>query len=134
MDVMTDEFRAGLKSGELLLQKCGNCGKLNMYPKFACPFCQSEDDLGWQPAVGGGVLHSYTICRLGAPMGFEQDLPYALGVVKLDEGVQLLARLVADDDGEWSGYACDQRIEFVPDGSTAEGTRPIAWFHRVGGR
>jgi uncharacterized OB-fold protein len=128
-DVLTDEYRAGLGRGELLLQRCEDCGKLNMYPRFACPFCQSEK-LGWQPCAGRGVLHSFTITRAGAPAGFEGDLPYALGVVKLEEGVQLLGRLVADGDGDWHGYSCDDEVEFVVEGSTAEGARPIAWFKR----
>ena len=80
------EFRAGLAAGELLVQKCTSCGKLNMYPRYACPHCQSES-LGWQKVSGRGVLHSFTVLRMGAPEGFEADLPYAIGVIKLAEGV-----------------------------------------------
>lgn len=132
MDALVEEYRAGLARGELLIQRCEECGGLNMYPRYACPFCQSEK-LGWQPAAGRGVLHSYTVNRQGAPIGFEDDLPYALGVVKLDEGVQLLGRLVPDPDGEWNGYSCDDAVEFVPEGAMGEGARPIAWFRRRAG-
>jgi uncharacterized OB-fold protein len=124
-----DEFRAGLARGELLLQKCTDCSKLNMYPRHACPHCQSLS-LGWQRSSGHGVLHSFTVLRVGAPEGFEKELPYALGVVKLDEGVQLLGRLVADADGDWRGYQCDNRVEFRPASPTAVGYRPCAWFAR----
>jgi len=127
MDTLTDEFRAGLASGTLLIQKCDSCGKLNMYPKYACPFCQSEE-LGWADADGGGILHSFTIMRLGAPIGFEEDLPYALGIVKLDEGVQLLGRLVPGEDGSWEHYELDARLEFAPEIATRPSARPIAWF------
>jgi uncharacterized OB-fold protein len=124
-----DEFRAGLARGDLLLQKCEACGKLNMYPRHACPHCQSLS-LGWQPSAGRGVLHSFTVLRMGAPEGFEKDLPYALGVVKLDEGVQLLGRLVADVGGDWHSYRCDDRVEFRPAAATAASYRPCAWFVR----
>ena len=36
---ITEEFRNGLSQGQLLLQKCLDCGKLNMYPRHACPHC-----------------------------------------------------------------------------------------------
>jgi len=123
-----DEFRAGLARGELLLQKCNDCGKLNMYPRHACPHCQSLS-LGWQQSTGHGVLHSFTVLRVGAPEGFDKELPYALGVVKLDEGVQLLGRLVAES-GDWQSYQCDDRVEFRPATSTGPGYRPCAWFAR----
>lgn len=125
-DVLTEEFHAGLGRGELLIQQCNECQALTMYPKYACPSCQSED-LGWTTASGRGVLHSFTVSRLGAPSGFEDDLPYALAVVKLDEGVQLLTRLMPDPDGDWGGYACDDRLQFAPDGGD---DRPIAWFRK----
>ena len=126
-----DQFRDGLVRGELLLQHCQTCGKLNMYPRHACPHCQSTA-LDWQRSRGTGVLHSFTVLRAGAPLGFEKDLPYAVGVVKLDEGVQLLARLFPDADGNWNSYQCDDRVTFS-DGMAASATeRPCAWFARSG--
>ncbi len=106
-------FRDGLAAGDLLVQKCNACNQLNMYPRYACPHCQS-DDLGWQKAVGKGTLMSVTTLRAGGPEGFEHEIPYALGIIRLDEGVQLLARLVPDADGEWSSYICDQSVRFIP--------------------
>jgi len=124
-------FRTALARGELLVQKCNDCGKLNMYPRHACPHCQSLS-LGWQRATGRGTLHSFTVLRAGAPQGFEQDLPYALGVVKLEEGVQLLGRLVADSDGEWRSYRCDAPVQFCPATPEEVELRPCAWFGHPG--
>jgi uncharacterized protein len=124
------EFREGLARGELLIQKCNDCSTLSMYPRYACPHCQSES-LGWQRAGGRGTLHSFTVLRLGAPEGFENELPYALGVVKLAEGVQLLGRLVADADGDWQGYTCDDAVEFVAQPADQMRQRPCAWFRRA---
>ena len=121
------DYRAGLSRGELLVQKCNSCSKLNMYPRYACPFCQSED-LGWQKVSGKGTLMSFTVLRTGAPAGFEADLPYALGVVKLDEGVQLLGRLANDATGDWKSYRCDMKVDFTPVSSEQIATRPAAWF------
>lgn len=106
-------FRDGLAQGSLLIQHCNSCDKVNMYPRYACPHCQSED-LGWQKATGNGTLMSFTILRGGAPEGFDDELPYALGVVRLAEDVQLLTRLTPDADGSWDSYACDQPVVFEP--------------------
>jgi uncharacterized protein len=127
---LISRFRFGLASGELLVQKCDDCHKLNMYPRYACPHCQS-DALGWQRVSGRGLLHSYTVLRFGAPQGFEQDLPYALGVIKLDEGVQLLGRLAPDANGGWESYRCDDIVEFVALPAGEIERRPCATFRRV---
>lgn len=128
---LVTEFRGYLQAGELAVQKCLTCGKLNMYPRYACPHCQSEE-LSWQKVSGRGTLHSYSILRMGAPEGFESDLPYALGVVKLEEGVQMLGRLLPEADGNWSGYACDQRVELSAPPVGQPEYRPCAWFRRCG--
>ena len=127
---LVSAFRDSLANGQLIVQKCNACSKLNMYPRYACPFCQSEN-LGWQKVTGRGQLHSFTVLRLGAPQGFESDLPYALGVIKLEEGVQLLARLAPDEAGGWVSYKCDDRVEFVALPATQIALRPCATFRRV---
>jgi uncharacterized OB-fold protein len=121
------DYRAGLARGELRIQHCQNCGKSNMYPRHACPWCQSEK-LDWLKAVGGGTLMSFTVLRAGAPEGFESELPYALGVIRLDEGVQLLARLLNDSSGDWRQYRCDMRVRFSPASTEQVAARPAAWF------
>jgi uncharacterized OB-fold protein len=126
MSRIVDEFRAGLKDGGMLIQKCEACGQLMLYPRHRCIGCGS-DALGWQKATGRGSLHSYTVVRAVPPAGFEDELPYGLGIVKLEEGVQLLARL-KPQDGDWSAYHCGGAVRLVaaPDGP--DGERPVAWF------
>ncbi len=124
MGNLTDVYYEALDRGDLVVQECQACRKPIMYPKYVCPHCYSTD-LGWTSVSGKGTLHSFTIQRVGAPSGFEDDLPYALGVVKLDEGVQLLARLRPDEERGWDAYKCDMQVNF--DGSSPDG-RHIAWF------
>jgi hypothetical protein len=128
MSDLIGDFRAGLARGELLIQSCDACGAKIMYPRHRCIACQS-DRLSYVPAQGSGTLHSYTVVRAVPPRGFEADVPYAVGVVKLDEGVQLLARLhPSQATGDWDGYACDQRVRFAPVGEGEIERRPVAWF------
>lgn len=129
--VIVSDFRAGLAGGELLIQNCYDCGKPNMWPRYACPHCQS-DNLGWVKSSGKGILHSFCVLRQGAPEGFEDDLPYAIGVVKLPEGVQLLVRLEADAEGDWTAYRCDDEVEFVAVEPGEIERRPCATFRHAG--
>jgi uncharacterized OB-fold protein len=130
---LAERYDAGLQDGKLLIQQCDACRLAIMYPRWRCPFCYS-DALSFVEAQGTGTLYSMTVQYLTAPTAFAGQLPYALGIVKLTEGVQLLARLVPDEDGGWSGYRLDGPVEFCPvppqappmEGPTAG--RPCAWF------
>jgi uncharacterized OB-fold protein len=130
---LVERYDAGLQDGKLLIQQCDACGKANMYPRWRCPFCFS-DSLSFTEAGGTGTLYSMTIQHLTAPTAFADQLPYALGIVQLTEGVQLLVRLVPDEDGGWSGYRLDGPVEFCPVAPQAPPTegptagRPCAWF------
>lgn len=129
---LPDEFNAGLGEGKLLIQSCNNCGKPNMYPRYRCPFCQSND-LHYIEADGKGTLLTYTVVRAVPPAGFEDDLPYALGSIRLAEGVQLLGRLEPGEDGDWGQYECDAEVEYSPRPDAATQERPVAWFRLAGG-
>jgi uncharacterized protein len=130
MNDLVESFRAGLARGELLIQRCNACGGMQMYPRHRCIACQSND-LGYAKAEGKGVLLSYTVIRAVPPRGFESDLPYALGVVRLDEGVQILGRLWPSADSRgWDGYVCDGEVRFTPAQADEIERRPVAWFSR----
>ena len=50
----------GLQNGRLLLQKCGQCGKIRHYPRPVCDVCYSFE-VKWIEASGRGTVHSWTI-------------------------------------------------------------------------
>ena len=83
-----EEARAGRLTGI----RCGRCGELAIPPKEYCTACQQRD---WQPVVlaGTGTVVSFTVIRV-APRGRGGEVPYAIAVVKLAEGVSLLGRVV----------------------------------------
>ena len=133
MNQLADRYDEGLVGGKLLIQYCDACGRPTMYPKWRCPSCFS-DSLSFREAQGTGTLYSLTVQYFTAPTAFADQQPYALGIVRLTEGVQLLARLVPEEDGGWSRYRMDGPVEFCPvppqpatdKGPTAG--RPCAWF------
>ncbi len=80
------------RAGRLTAIKCGQCGELAIPPKEFCPGCQQR---AWSPVPlsGTGTVTSFTIIRV-PPRGAPAPVPYAVAVVKLDEGVSLLGRVV----------------------------------------
>ena len=83
-----EEARAGRLTGI----RCGRCGELAIPPKEFCPACQER---AWEPAPldGHGTIASFTVIRV-PPRGRAPEAPYAVAVVRLDEGVSLLGRIV----------------------------------------
>jgi len=78
----------GLRGGRLLLQKCGQCGKIRHYPRPVCDACYSFE-VDWIEASGRGTVHSWTITHHAFNPGFKLELPYILVTIDLDEGVRM---------------------------------------------
>ncbi len=124
---LTGPFAAALAKGNLIVQKCNDCAALIMYPKYRCPACFSGS-LGWEQVSGAGQLQTFTILRYGPPSSFDVEAPYGIGIVKLDEGPQLMCRLHPGPDGTWDHYVCNQRVSFAPADAAEIAERAAAWF------
>lgn len=85
-------FWDGIKEGRLLLQKCGNCGKVRHYPRPMCDACYSME-VDWVEAAGRGTVHSWTVAHHAFNPGFKGELPYVVALVDLDEGVRISAQM-----------------------------------------
>lgn len=70
--------------------------------------------------AGTGEVYSYTVLQQ-APEGFEDQAPYVLALVKLDEGPMVTAQLT-DLDGP---AAIGDRVEMVTRKLTTEGSRGV---------
>ena len=85
-------FLEEARAGRLRGIRCAKCGELAIPPKQFCPGCQERN---WTPLplAGKGTITSFTVIRI-APRGRAAEAPYAVAVVKLEEGVSLLGRIV----------------------------------------
>ncbi|MGI8553674.1 MAG: Zn-ribbon domain-containing OB-fold protein [Dehalococcoidia bacterium] len=88
----TAPYWEGCKQHELRLPYCTECREYFFYPRRYCPTCLS-DAIEWRPVSGKGTLHTYVISARPAP-GFENETPYVIAVVKLDEGPHLMSNIV----------------------------------------
>lgn len=95
----------GLERGELLIQRCGSCGRLRHPPQPVCAACGSFE-LDTVVASGRGVLHSYVVAHHPKMPGF--DYPLVIGTIELEEGTRLIAEVQGVDP---AAVEIGQRLE-----------------------
>ncbi len=83
------EFANHLKDGRLMGSRCEACGTTAFPPRADCEQCMSGE-FAFLEISGRAVLHTFTKI-VAAPTGFENDTPYIVGVVDLEEGGRALA-------------------------------------------
>jgi hypothetical protein len=88
----TAPYWEGAKAHELRIQFCTECNKHFFYPRIFCPNCLS-DAVEWRKVSGKGTLLTYVLSARPAP-GFQDELPYAIAIVQLDEGPHLMTNIV----------------------------------------
>ena len=72
-------------------KKCNQCGYLSFPPRLICPKCSAKKFIKTNLS-GKGKLATFTIIRV-APEGFGDQIPYAVGIVELDEGIRIMAQI-----------------------------------------
>ena len=80
--------------------KCQKCGKVYFPPRLVCRECRSQE-FEKTTLAKTGTVETFTVIRV-PPSGFADEAPYAVGVVKLDDGVKLTAQIVDCDPGNIS--------------------------------
>ena len=107
-----------LKRRELRLQKCAGCGKVWYPPSPLCPTCWSRE-FTWERLSGRGRVNSWVVFHQSYFRGYDDELPYNVAEVELDEGPRLLTNLVEIKNAE---IRAGMPVEIVFDDVTAEVT------------
>jgi len=87
------EFFEGARGGRLMVQKCDGCGELRFPPHEICTRCLGRTS-SWVAVSGRGEVYSFNIMHQIYHPGFATEVPYAVVVVKLEEGVKFVSNLV----------------------------------------
>ncbi len=85
----------GLKAHEVRIQQCDR-GHSLFFPRTHCPTCGSRT-LKWSKVSGEGTLYSFTVARIPTMPEFTDEMPQALAVVELREGVRINTTMVGVD-------------------------------------
>jgi uncharacterized OB-fold protein len=89
----TQAFWDGCARGQLLLQKCGDCGAYRHPPAPICAACLSPQH-EWVEASGRATVYTFVVVRETRAKGWEQLVPYVTAVVTLEEGPRMLTNIV----------------------------------------
>jgi uncharacterized OB-fold protein len=93
-------FWEAARRGELVMQGCGNCGRLRFPPRPMCPYCQSVEVI-WSPMSGRGTIWSFVVPHPPLLPAYAEQAPYNVVVVALEEDptLRLVGNLVTSGDG-----------------------------------
>jgi len=109
------QFFTNLKEGRLTTTKCRKCGKLLFPPRIVCSNCVSNE-LEWVDLGAEGELYAFTEMKLGAPIGFAEDVPFCIGIVKIG-GLLISTRI---DNAKYDelkiGHKLRLKLVELPDG------------------
>ena len=83
----------GAARGVLVLQQCGNCGRIRHYPQVLCVTCRSFE-VHPVEVDGTGTITSWTVTEHAFDSSVAADVPYTLVTVDLSAapGVRMLGR------------------------------------------
>ena len=105
-DTRISQFFKNLKTGHLTTTKCKNCESVLWPPRVVCSGCLSEK-LEWVNVGTEGELYAFTEMKAGAPLGFEKDLPFCIGLVKIG-GLLVSSRI---DGARYEGLKIGQKVQ-----------------------
>jgi uncharacterized OB-fold protein len=109
-DCDTKPFWDACARGELLIQRCANCGKYLWQPRPVCSSCQTPDPV-WTKVSGDGKVASWAVMRPPTLPAYAEMVPFVVLLIELDEKVRLL------------GYLVDDRGQLIKTDGVAEGLR-----------
>ncbi len=107
-------FADSLVEGKIRGSKCAKCYVIHLPPRPVCPECGGSE-MTWVDVSGDGVLRAFTIVHvpLSTMMGRS---PYAVAVVKLDDGPSISGLLLGVDRGDTLSVGARVVAEFVKEG------------------
>ena len=96
-DISYEQF---LREEKLMGSRCKKCGALFVPPRPFCIKCYSSE-MEWTEMEGKGKLAAFTCITVVPPFmmeqGYDRNNPYCSGVVELEEGARVDARIEGVD-------------------------------------
>jgi len=114
-DISYEQF---LNEDKLVGSRCRKCGALFLPPRAICTKCHGSE-MEWVEIKGKGRLAAFTCIAIGPPFmikeGYDRKHPYVCGVVDLEEGVRVVARIEGVDGSRPETIRIDTplRAEFL---------------------
>jgi uncharacterized OB-fold protein len=123
------DYNEALMQNKLLGLKCRACGAITTPPKMVCRRCASMD-MEVVELKGSGKIRTFTTVFV-ASEGREDEVPYTIVMVELDDGPWIMGNLDGIDPKEASMELVGRKVKmghrvFPGDKySAGEGARPL---------
>jgi len=99
-EITSSSFYKFLSEKKLMATKCKKCGALFVPPHPICGKC-NVSDMDWVEMKGDGKLAAFSVIAVGPSFtldeGYDRNNPYVVGVVQLNEGPKVSARIQGFD-------------------------------------
>ena len=89
----TAEWWQAADAQHLLVQTCNRCGEAYHYPRRLCPTCWSAET-AWVTCTGLATVVTFSVIHRPGHPAWEDEAPYCVAIVQLDEGPRLMSRIV----------------------------------------
>ncbi len=109
-DADTIEYWEAANRGEYVIPYCEACEQYFFYPRRYCPSCTSER-VTFRNASGRGSVYSFSVVHRAPIPAFEGRVPYTVGLVELDEGPRVYARIEPGSEQVQIGSPVEVRFE-----------------------
>jgi len=99
-DTTTQAFWDAARERQLVYPQCAACATPRMPPAAVCPNCGTRP-LVWKHAGGFATVYPYTISRQSFHKAVDDELPYVIALVELDDApIRLITNIVSVDPDE----------------------------------
>jgi len=125
-------YNEALKGNKLLGLECKECGAITVPPKMVCRKCTSPN-MDIIELKGNGKIQTFTTVNV-ASEGREDEVPYIIVMVELDDGPWIMGNLTGIDPPKATMELIGKRVKmghqvFPGDKySAGEGARPLFSF------
>lgn len=117
-------FWEAARDHELRMQRCESCGYVRWPPSPVCPECWEEAH-EWAALSGEGEVNTWVVFHRSYFDDFDEDVPYNVAEIELDEGPRYLANIVECENEEiYRGMPVEVVFEDVTDEVTLPKFRP----------
>ena len=115
-----------LRKKDLHLQKCGNCGQIYFPPCVGCHYCGSYNNYEWVPVQAKGQIYSWIVIVQPIAPILKDDVPFAVALVKLDDGPRIAGRIVdCPSDEIYVDMRVDGKYEVIDENLTLLNFKPV---------
>ena len=114
-DGIAAPFWQAAEHDRLVIQKCASCSEVRWPPMPGCPECLTPGG-DWVEVAASGQISSFVRYHKSLNPAFDADVPYVVALVSLDDGLELVGRVVEPADAVHVGARVRGRFDPVDDG------------------